>query len=368
MRNVIQVSKPLISPDERARVDAVLQSGMIASGSVVVEFEEKFSSYCGCRFGIATTNGTTALHAALNALGIGKEDKVLTTPFTFIASTNSIAFGGAIPVFGDIDPRTYNLDPNVAREILKKKRDIKAILLVHLYGLPCDMNAFLQLKKEFGVLLIEDCAQAHGATHRGRKVGSIGDIGVFSFYATKNLTTGEGGMVVTNDESVSQKIRKFINHGRTGQYEHDVLGYNYRMTNIAAAIGIGQLEKLDGNNRRRTEIAAAYAQAFSALDWLQIPYVPEGAQHVYHQYTIRTSRRDGLKKYLADNQIGSSIVYPIPNCQQSLYRGTCDCESHGEKICRNSIRAAAEVLSIPIHSLLTEEDVKYIVSTVKKFN
>jgi len=367
MRSFIQVSKPWVAPDERARVDAVLQSGMIASGSVVVEFEEKFSTYCSCRFGIATTNGTTALHSALNVLGIGKEDKVLTTPFTFIASTNSIAFGGAKPVFGDIDPRTYNLDPNVAREILKKKRDIKAILLVHLYGLPCDMDAFLQLKKEFGVLLIEDCAQAHGATHRGRKVGSIGDIGVFSFYATKNLTTGEGGMVVTNDETVSQKIRKLINHGRTGQYEHDVLGYNYRMTNIAAAIGVGQLEKLDVNNRRRQEIAARYSKEFSSLGWLTTPYIPAGSTHVFHQYTVRIAERERFRKYLTDNQIGSFIVYPLPNCRQPLYRGTCDCEPAGECICRHATEAASTVLSIPVHPRLTDDEVAYIIEVIRKF-
>ncbi|HUL43474.1 MAG TPA: DegT/DnrJ/EryC1/StrS family aminotransferase [Bacteroidota bacterium] len=368
MRNPIQVSKPVIAPDERARVDQVLQSGMIASGKVVEEFEQKFSAYCGCKFGIATSNGTTALHAALQTLGIGKGDKVLTTPFTFIASTNSIAYCGATPVFGDIDPKTYNLDPESARAILAKQRDIKAILLVHLYGLPCDMDAFLRLKKEFGVLLIEDCAQAHGATYGGRKVGSIGDIGVFSFYATKNLTTGEGGMIVTHDESVSKCIRKLINHGRTGQYEHDILGYNYRMTNIAAAIGIGQLEKLDTNNRRRQEIAARYTREFSALPWLKVPHVPAGSTHVYHQYTLRTPRRDTFRKYLGDNQIGSFIVYPLPNCQQPLYRGTCDCDPKGDRICGNSINASAEVLSIPVHPYLTKDDIEHIVSTVKKFH
>jgi dTDP-4-amino-4,6-dideoxygalactose transaminase len=364
---MIQVSKPFISADERARVDQVLQSGMIASGPVVAEFEQKFSAYSDARFGIATCNGTAALHAALLAVGIKPGDKVLTTPFTFIASTNSIGFCGATPVFGDIDPKTYNLDPDVARDILRKRRDIKAILLVHLYGLPCDMDAFLALKKEFGVLLIEDCAQAHGATFKGAKVGSMGDVATFSFYATKNLTTGEGGMVVTNDQATADLARKIINHGRLGQYEHDLLGFNFRLTNIAAAIGLGQLEKLEANNKRRREIAAHYSQEFATLPWLMTPAVPTDRTHVFHQYTVRLKRRDALKQHLADHQVGSFVVYPIPNCQQPLYKGKCGCDATGVKVCTATSEAAREVLSIPVHPLLTDEDVRQVVTVMKNF-
>jgi perosamine synthetase len=334
---------------------------------VTTEFEQKFSAYCNAKFGVATTNGTTALHAALLAVGIKPGDKVLTTPFTFVASTNSIVFCGAKPVFADIDIKTSNLDPNLVRDILKKRRDIKAILLVHLYGMACDMDAFLDLKKEFGVLLIEDCAQAHGALYKGKKVGSMGDVATFSFYATKNMTTGEGGMVLTNNQATADLVRKLVNHGRMGQYEHDILGYNYRMTNFAAALGIGQLEKLDASNQRRQEIARAYDKEFANLSWITTPFVPPDRSHVYHQYTIRVQKRDALKQHLTDNQIGSFIVYPIPNCQQPLYKGTCDCESPNRCVCKCSGEAAREVLSIPVHPMLSDDDVNYIVTTVKKF-
>jgi len=364
---MIPVSKPVISPDERRRVDEVLQSGMIASGAVVTEFEKTFAASHQCRFGIATTNGTTALHAALLSLGIGPGDKVLTTPFTFIASTNSIAFCGALPVFADIDPATYNLDPEAARAALRATPGIKAILLVHLYGLPCDMNAFLALKKEFGVLLIEDCAQAHGAAYGGRSVGSIGDVGTFSFYATKNLTTGEGGMVVTNEQAIADRCRKLINHGRLGQYEHDLLGYNYRMTNIAAALGLGQLEKLQANNARRQLIAGSYTKAFAGSSAFIVPSVPEGRTHVYHQYTLRTDSRDRLKQYLAEQEIGSFIVYPLPNCQQPLYRGKCNCRPDEPGNCFHATKASREVLSIPVHPQLTDAEVDYIIEKITQF-
>jgi len=365
---MIQVSKPFISPDERARVDQVLQSGMIASGAVTTEFEQKFAAYSQAKFGVATSNGTTALHAALLAIGIKPGDHVLTTPFTFIASTNSIAFCGAKPVFADIDPKTYNLDPNAARDVLKKRKDIKAILLVHLYGMACDMDAFLELKKEFGVLLIEDCAQAHGALYKDKKVGSMGDVSTFSFYATKNMTTGEGGMVLTNEQKTADLVRKLVNHGRTGQYEHDILGYNYRMTNFAAAIGIGQLEKLDAGNKRRQAIAGMYNKEFASLPWMTIPFVPSDRSHVYHQYTIRLQKRDALKLFLTDNQIGSFIVYPIPNCQQPLYKGTCDCESPNRCVCKVSGEAAREVLSIPVHPFLTDDEVRQVIAAIQKFH
>lgn len=365
---MIQVSKPVISPDEQQRVLDVLRSGMIASGAVTTEFEQKFAAYSQAKFGIATSNGTTALHAALLAIGIKPGDRVLTTPFTFVASTNSIAFCGAKPVFSDIDPKTFNLDPNFVRDVLKKRRDIKAILLVHLYGLACDMDAFLELKKEFGVLLIEDCAQAHGALYKGKKVGSMGDVSTFSFYATKNMTTGEGGMVLTNDQKTADLVRKLVNHGRMGQYEHDILGYNYRMTNFAAAIGIGQLEKLDAGNKRRRAIAEIYTKEFAGLPWLTTPTVPSDRSHVYHQYTIRFQKRDALKQHLTDNQIGSFIVYPIPNCQQPLYKGTCDCESASKCVCKHSSQAAHEVLSIPVHPMLSDDDVSHIVTAVKNFH
>ncbi len=364
---MIPVSKPVISADERKRVDDVLRSGMIASGPVVAEFEQKFTAAHECRFGVATSNGTTALHAALLACGIAPGDKVLTTPFTFIASTNSIAFCGALPVFADIERETFNLDPAAARTALISTPGIKAILLVHLYGLPCDMDAFIELKREFGVVIIEDCAQAHGAAYKSRKVGGIGDVGIFSFYATKNITTGEGGMVVTNSEAIAARTRKLVNHGRQGRYEHDQLGYNFRMTDIAAAIGLGQLEKLPANNARRQAIAAEYDEALASHPGLKLPSAPADRTHVYHQYTLRSQDRDRLKSHLDDRGVGSFVVYPVPSCGQPLYRGKCGCPPDEPPKCREATMASKEVLSIPVHPHLTREEVRTVIGAIGSF-
>jgi len=365
---MIQMAKPQIGNEEIQRVEAVLRSGMIASGAVVAEFEAGFAKYCGSKHAIAANNGTTALHLALEAVGIQKGDKVLTTPFTFIASSNSIRFCGAKPVFADIDPATYNLDPKAARAALEKDPSIKAILLVHLYGLPCDMGAFLKLKKEFGVLLIEDCAQAHGAIWDGEKVGSIGDISAFSFYATKNMITGEGGMVLTSSDAYAALARKLVNHGRVGAYEHDILGYNYRMTNIAAAIGVCQLEKLPHLNRRRQEIATRLNRELSRLKWLTTPTVPSGLEHVWHQYTIRVPKnRDALKSHLEKSGVSSAIVYPLANCEQKAYAEISGCKP-GHCLNPVSYQASQEVLSLPVHPGLTDADVSEIIKAVSSFS
>jgi dTDP-4-amino-4,6-dideoxygalactose transaminase len=364
---MIHLAKPQITEDEIKRVEAVLRSGMIASGAVVTEFEGAFARYIGAKHGIATSNGTTALHAALESVGIRRGDRVITTPFTFIASSNSIRFTGATPIFCDIDPRTYNLDPEAVRSALKKDPSIKAILLVHLYGLPCDMNAFLQIKKEFGVLIVEDCAQAHGAEFNGKKVGGIGDISAFSFYATKNMTTGEGGMVLCNDDAFAARARKLINHGRKSQYEHDILGYNHRLTNMAAAIGVSQLGRLESFNSRRREIAGEYDAAFKANGKITVPFVPPTSTHVYHQYTIRVSNRDGLKAHLEKKEVQSAIVYPIANCLQEAYAGISSCRTRGDCSHRNTTKASDEVLSLPVHPGLSAADVQKVIEAVKSY-
>ena len=255
---MIHLAKPFFGSEEKQAVMDVLDSGMIASGAAVEEFQAKFAKYCGAPFGVAASSGTTALEVMLRAAGIGKGDRVLTTPFSFIASTNCILHAGAEPVFADIDPVSFNLSPEAAEEKLKADPGVKAILLVHLFGHPCDMDAFAALAEKYGVTLFEDCAQAHGAAHKGKKAGSFGAAAAFSFYPTKNMTTSEGGIVVTDSEEIAGRARLLVNHGMKTRYYHDEIGYNYRMTNIAAAIGLCQLEKLEGFNEKRRGVAAFY--------------------------------------------------------------------------------------------------------------
>ena len=235
---MIAIAKPFLGEEEKQAVGSVIDSGMIACGAVVEEFERRFAAYTGAAHGIATTSGTTALEVALRALGIGPGDKVLTTPFSFIASTNSIVYTGATPVFADIDPRTFNISVDQIEKKLAEQPDIKALLIVHLFGQACDMDPLLDVVKKHGLLLVEDCAQAHGAMYKGRRVGTFGDAAAFSFYPTKNMTTGEGGMMLTPHQEVAEKARLLINHGMKVRYHHDIVGYNYRMTNMAASITI----------------------------------------------------------------------------------------------------------------------------------
>src|SRR5690554_2430258 len=245
---MIPIARPIISESEKNNIQQVMDSGMLASGGFVKEFEEGFAAYTGSSYGIATTSGTTALHVALETAGIREGDRVLTTPFTFIASSNSILYCGATPVFADVCPDSFNIDPDSIRRKLEEDPGIKGLLIVHLYGLPCEMEEIMELVEEYNLVLIEDCAQAHGAEYSGKKAGTFGKTAAYSFYPTKNMTTGEGGIVLTNDEKVMEKARMLINHGSQKRYYHQILGYNYRMTNLAAGIGLAQLENLEEFN------------------------------------------------------------------------------------------------------------------------
>ena len=242
---MIPIADPVFGEREVDAVEQVLESGMVADGPEVRRFESEFAAYCGANHAVATANGTAALHAALEGVGIGEGDTVVTTPFSFVASANAVRFAGARPVFADIDPETLALDPEATREAVRE-HDADAILAVHLYGLPAEMDALQEIAAETGVTLVEDVAQAHGAQYDGQTVGTFGDAAAFSFYPTKNMTTGEGGMVVTNHEGVAESAASYVNHGRSGEsaYAHEELGHNYRMTSLAAAIGRVQLERL----------------------------------------------------------------------------------------------------------------------------
>lgn len=363
MVNMINIAKPLIGQEEKDAVIKVLDSGAIASGKTVSEFENVFSNYIGTKFGIATSSGTTALEIALRAAGIKNGDKVLTTPFSFIASTNSILYTGAIPVFADIDEKSFNISPDSIEEILRQEKDIKALLVVHLYGQSCDMSRIAEIVKKYKLILIEDCAQAHGAEWDGKKVGTFGDVAAFSFYPTKNMTTSEGGMITTNNEEIANRARLLINHGMKIRYFHDEIGYNYRMTNIAAAIGICQLKKLDGFNNSRIENAAFFDEKISN-ELVVKPYINGKAKHVYHQYSIciTNGKRNEFIKHLEENEIGYGIYYPLSIPEQKCYM---DFKFKNDYEVTDRIKF--EILSIPVHPALTIEEKNKIVETINIF-
>ncbi|WP_436910126.1 DegT/DnrJ/EryC1/StrS family aminotransferase [Halosimplex marinum] len=345
----IPIAEPALGEEERERVREVLDSGMIADGEEVRAFEREFATACRVDHGVATSNGTTALHTALRACGIGEGDTVVTTPFSFVATANAVRFCGAEPVFADIDPDTYNLDPTAVREAIEiRGGDVDAVLPVHLYGLPAPMDELTALAEEYDAVVVEDAAQAHGARYRDEPVGSLGDAAAFSFYPTKNMTTGEGGMVVTDDGAVADRAARFVNHGRNDQYDHVELGHNFRMTNIAAAIGRVQLKRLSRFVRARRDNAAALDAALADTP-LDPPTVPEEVDHAFHQYTVRAPDRERLVAHLDDNGVDTGVYYPTPIHEQPAYEGVDERFPVAE-------RAAGEVVSLPVHPGLSEAD------------
>jgi len=356
---MIHMAKPQMGAEEKQAVMEVLDSGIIAQGPRVKAFEEGFAAMCGVKHAIATSSGTTALHLAMLAHGIGEGDEVITSAFTFIASANSALFTGARPVFVDIDPRTFNMDPAKIEAAITKKT--KAILPVHLYGLSCDMDSIMKIAEKHGLAVIEDACQSHSAEYKGKKVGSMGT-GTFSLYPTKNMTSAEGGMITTNDSTIDELCRVFRQHGMRVRYYHDMLGYNFRMTDIHAAIGLAQLQKLEKFNAQRR----ANAEFLSAnLKGVRTPFVPEGQTHVFHQYTIRVpnGKRDALRTYLNENGVGSEVYYPVPIHKQNFYVKDL---GYNQSLPETEF-ATTEVLSLPVHPALSPSDLETIVSTVNDF-
>ena len=355
---MISIAKPLIGEEEKKAVLEVLDSGIIAQGPRVAAFEKAFAEACGVKHAIATTSGTTALYLALLAHGIGEGDEVITSPFTFIASANSVLFVGAKPVFVDIDPRTFNIDAGKIEAAITPRT--KAIMPVHLYGLCADMDAIMAIAKKHDLLVIEDACQAHTAKINGKCAGSFGT-GTFSLYPTKNMTSAEGGMLTTNDDAIEEEARVLRNHGMRRRYYHDELGYNLRMTDVHAAIGLAQLGKLAKFNKIRAENAAYYD---ANLKGVTTPYVPDNYEHIYHQYTIRVpdGKRDALREYLKENEIGSEIYYPLPINQQGFY-----IEMFGEMSFPESEKAAGEVLSIPVHPSVSPADREVVAGKINEF-
>jgi dTDP-4-amino-4,6-dideoxygalactose transaminase len=362
---MIDLACPIIGERERRLVRKVLDSKILASGKYVTLFEQSFAKYSGTKFGLASINGTTALHIALLMCGIKPGDKVATTPFSFIATSNSILFCGASPIFVDIDSKTFNMNPFELEETLKREKNVKAVLIVHLYGSPCDMDAILKLKRKYKFKLIEDSCQAHGAEFRNKRVGSFSDAAAFSFYATKNMTMGEGGIVLTNDAKLDKYGRQLINHGKKDHLTHVVLGYNYRLTNIAAAIGIAQLEQVESWIVKRITNAQKYNEAFKDLSFLQIPYVSKNCRHVFHQYTVRIFSNDRKKfiSYLAKNGVRSEIYYSKVLYKQPFYKNL----GYEFGLCKEAEKAATEVLSLPVHPSLSKADTDKIIKVVKSY-
>jgi len=352
----IALSRPWIGAEEKAAVIEVLESGMLAQGPRVAALEDAFTRMTGARHAIATSSGTTGLHLALLAHGIGPGDEVITSPFTFIASVNAILFTGAKPVFADIDETTFNIDPKWLEATITPRT--KAVMPVHLYGQPCDMDEISTIARKHGVLLLEDAAQAVGATYRGRHVGTFGTA-VFSLYATKNVMTGEGGMITTDDDHVADQATLLRNHGMRNRYEYEMLGYNFRLTDILAAIGLVQLERMQEATRRRRS-NASYLSAH--LKGVQTPSVKEGREHVWHQYTITLPQgadRQAAIRRLADAGVGTGVFYP-----RSAHRFPHVRAVTGDLDLPVTDRMAASVLSLPVHPLLEQTDLERIVAAV----
>ncbi len=365
MNRHISIARPITAEEELKAIEEVLKSGMLAQGRAVSKFENLFSEYIGVKNATAVSNGTVALDVALKALEIREGDEVITTPFTFIATANSILYQKAKPVFADVDERTFNIDPeDVINKVTKKT---KAIIGVHLFGHPFDVKAIQEICEDHKLLLVEDCAQAHGAEYRGKKVGSFGT-GCFSFYPTKNITTGEGGIITTNNDQVTESCRLLRNHGQSSKYFHTVLGYNYRMTDIQAAIGIVQLKRLEEFNNKRIQ-NADYLNRHIKIDGITTPYKENKVKHVYHQYVLTIGEnsidREKFMKYLSASGIGCAVHYPIPIYKQPLYQRLGYTDENVN--CPVAGKLANMVLSLPVHPALTVEDLKYIADTVNNF-
>ncbi|MCL5036667.1 MAG: DegT/DnrJ/EryC1/StrS family aminotransferase [Chloroflexi bacterium] len=364
MSEFIPIARPVITQAEKDKVMEVLDSGMISTGKWVKELEDNFARYMGEAGACATSSGTTALHVALAAAGLNPGERVLTTPMSFIATSNSILYCGGMPVFCDIDPDTFNISPESIKAAFEQVPEIKYLLLVHLFGLSCDMAPIMDLCKKYNVTIIEDCAQSHGALYHGKKAGTFGLAGTFSFYPTKNMTTGEGGMVISDDAGLIENSKLLREHGIGKDGTHITLGYNFRMTNIEAAIGLCQLERLDEFNAKRRENAAYYKEHLSDVPFIELPVEPVGYVHVYHQFTLKMKvPREPFLEHLKANNIGYKVYYPIPIHLQPLYKklGYGDCRFPAAE------DMAKRVVSIPVHPALGERDRERVVECIRQY-
>jgi len=335
----------------------VLESSHYILGAKVSELEKKISGYHNVAAALGVASGTDALHLSLDALGIGEGDEVITTPFTFFATAEAILYTGAMPVFVDVEPGTLNIDPGAIEKKITGKT--KAIIPVHLFGHPADMKAIMKTAKKHNLKIIEDCAQAFGAGINGKKVGSFGDAGCFSFYPSKNLGAyGDGGMITLNDLTLADTIKKLRNHGSKGAYKHESVGFNSRLDEIQAGILLVKFRRINENNDKRRKKAALYSELLSGS--VACPKEKDGYSHVYHQYTIMTPKREAIQSRLKNNGISSVVYYPIPlHLQEALsFLG------HKQGDFPVAEKAAGEVLSLPMYPELEEETIRRIAEII----
>jgi len=360
----IPLAKPVFNKEmEKAAVSALWNERFVL-GESVYKFEEEFAKYCGVDYAVSTNSGTDALQIALTALGITQGQDVITTPASFIASSNVILHVGATPIFADIDLETYSIDPEQVKRAVSGKA--RAVIPVHLYGYPADMDSINEIADRHGLYVIEDACQAHGALYKGRKVGSLGDVACFSFYPSKNMTVaGDGGMLVTNDEKVANKAAKLRDCGRKSKYVHDLVGYTARLNTVNAAIGRVQLRHLDEWNEKRRKNAQIYDRLLSDMDELILP--PRGdneTRAVYHLYVIRTRHRDSLKVWLESNGIQCGIHYTLPIHLQPVYKKMFGFKEgmypRSEELCRTC-------LSIPMYPDLAVSEINFVSEKIHEF-
>ncbi|MGP8321712.1 MAG: DegT/DnrJ/EryC1/StrS family aminotransferase [Methanosarcinaceae archaeon] len=346
----INFSEMYVDSDIKKVVEQVLDSGRYVKGDNLRHFEREYADFCNTEYAIGVSSGTSAILLSLMALGIKKGDEVIVPSHTFIATASPVKFLGATPVYIDIDPQTYTIDP--AKIEAKITKNTKAIIAVHLYGHPADMDPIKELADKHDLTIIEDACQAHNAKYKGKKTGYLGDIAVFSFFPSKNMTVaGDGGMVTTSNEELAGKISMLRDHGRTGKYIHEMLGLNLRLSEIPAAIGREQLKHLDEWTDKRRHIAKKYNTLLNGV--VETPTEAQWAKHVYHLYVIRTEDRDDLSKHLNDHGISTGIHYPVPVHKQP-------CMQAGNISLPVTDACVDRILSIPMHPKLTGEQIEYI--------
>jgi len=366
-----------IEDDDIQAVEEVLKSDYLTTGPKINEFEQAFAAYVGAKYAVAVSSGTAALHAACFAAGIKKDDEVITTPMTFAASANCVFYCGGRPVFADIDPNTYNIDSSAIENCITSKT--KAIIPVHFTGQPCDMGAIIAIAKKYNLIVIEDAAHALGAEYKGQKIGAISDMTCFSFHPVKHITTGEGGMITTNDECLYKKLIQFRNHGITRDrsllrhddgpwyYEQQFLGYNYRMTDIQAALGMSQLKKINRFLARRRKIVNRYNEVFSDIPQIVIPHQMSEAQSAWHLYILQlkleqlAASRKEIYLSLQQRGIGVNVHY-IPVYYHPYYKKL----GYNRGLCPNAETLYDRIITIPLYPKMSDDDVEYVIEAIKE--
>lgn len=362
---MISIASPIIDKEEIVAVNEVLESGMLAQGPKTAQLEENWAKYCGTKHALAVNSGTAAIHAALYAAGVREGDEVITTPYSFIATINPILMLGARPVLVDIDPQTFNIDVSKIEAAVAPKT--KAIVPVDLYGQPCEWDELRELANKYSLAIVEDACQAVGADYKGVKAGALGDLGCFSLYATKNIMCGEGGIVTTNSDEQAAAIRSFRQHGMVAPYEYADLGYNYRMSDLQAAIAVEQLKKVDAFTARRQHVAEGLNRELSGVKGIKLPSVSPNRSHVYHQYTIVLTDEAAVSRQeftagLAERGVGSGIYYPKP---LHVYPHIANLGyKTGDFPVAEDL--AARVVSLPVHPKVSDDNIKTIAQAVKE--